>query len=118
MNHNRLFLCLLLGLAFTLSGCIDGGIRHGWIMRGQVLEIDSGVAIVCVGTSDGAKVGQVLDVHRDTHVLSGSPKSGATYKRSDVGRVEISELFDDHYARARVLSGSPATNDIVELQMR
>ena len=118
MNLKRTLLVTVLATSAALTGCVEGGIRHGFIMRGQVLDVENGVATVCIGTKDGAKVGQVLEVERVTRVY-GSPKSGAsTYSRSEVGQVKISELFDEHYARAKILSGSPSVNDVVELTSR
>ena len=105
-------------LASAMAGCVPGGIRHGWIMRGQVLALDEGVATVCIGTNDGAKVGQVLDVQHIT-IKPAPPKGqGATFIRSDAGKVEILDLFDGHYAHAKVLSGNPALNDVVELLVK
>lgn len=102
-----------------LMGCVPGGVRHGWIMRGQVLAVDQGVATVCIGTRDGAKEGQVLDVQHITMKPAISPKSGGpTYTRSNAGQVKITELFDEHYARAQVLAGHPEVNDVVELEMK
>jgi hypothetical protein len=118
MTMRRTLFCSLLGLSMTLVGCAEGGVRHGWIMRGQVLAIDNGVATVCVGTRDGAKPGQVLTVERITMKPPVSPKNGSpTFVRSDAGRVRITELFDEHYARAQIVSGNPAVNDVVELEM-
>ena len=119
MNVNRSLLYLTLAMSLTLVGCVEGGVRHGWIMRGQVLTVDAGVATVCIGTRDGAKVGQVLGVERITVKPPVSPKSGnPTISRSDAGRVKIIELFDEHYARAQVVAGSPAVNDVVELEVQ
>ena len=119
MELRRIPLICALAAGVVLTGCVSGGVRHGWIMRGQVLTMDNGVATVCIGTSDGAKVGQVLDVQHIVIKPGNSPKGmGATFSRSDAGRVEITDLFDEHYAHAKVLSGNPAVNDVVELQMR
>ena len=106
-------------LAVALTGCVSDNVRHGWIMRGQVLALDNGVATVCVGTRDGAKVGQVLEVRHITVQPTSNPHAaGPTISRSDAGWVKITELFDEHYARAQVVSGNPAVNDVVELNMQ
>ena len=119
MKLRRIPLVCALGAALVLSGCVAGGVRHGWIMRGQVLALDNGVATVCIGTRDGAKVGQVLEVEHITINSGNSPKgTGPTFSRSAAGSVEITQLFDEHYARAKIVSGSPAVNDVVELQMK
>jgi len=105
--------------AVALSGCVSENVRHGWIMRGQVLALDNGVATVCVGTRDGAKVGQVLEVQHVTfQATSNAHAASPTISRSDAGRVKITELFDEHYARAQIVSGNPAVNDVVEVNMQ
>jgi len=103
--------------AAALAGCIPDNVRHGWVMRGQVLTLENSVATVCIGTRDGAKVGQVLDVQHITSRPSGNAHDGVVFTRTDAGRVKITELFDEHYARAQVVSGAPAVNDIVELAL-
>lgn len=113
----RLVVAATVVLSSVLAGCVPGGVRHGWIMRGQVLALDDDVATVCIGTEDGAKVGQVLDVHHIV-IKPGPPKQGQTVVRTDAGKVEIVDLFDGHYAHAKVRAGSPALNDVVELQMK
>jgi hypothetical protein len=119
MKLHRGMLYSVLALAVTLVGCVEGGVRHGWIMRGQVLALDNGVATVCIGARDGAKVGQVLDVQHITVNQTSNPHGpGPTFTRSDAGQVKITELFDEHYARAQVLAGKPAVNDVVELEVR
>jgi len=102
-------------LFVTLVGCAPATVRHEWIMRGQVLSLDNGVATVCVGTRDGAKVGQVLDVEHITIQPTSNPHVGPRFVRADAGKVKITELFDEHYARAEVVAGNPAVNDVVEL---
>lgn len=89
--------------------------RHKYMMRGQILQMDAGTVVVCVGKGDGAKVGQVLDVVRHVPVMSSDPKqAGPKFRRVDVGSVKIISLFDDHYASAKVVDGSPKVYDIVE----
>ena len=119
MNLSRVLLVIALVLSVASVGCASGGgIRHGWIMRGQVLALNGDVATVCVGSCDGAKIGQVLVVHHITVKPGISSRGSATIVRTDVGQVRITELFEDHYARALVESGNPAVNDVVELEMK
>jgi hypothetical protein len=110
---------LLLAVAFAASsGCasIDAA-RHEYVMRGQILDASGDEVYLCVGKSDGAEVGQELDVQHITVVQRGSPKaSQAEFKRSSTGRVRIVALVDAHYAKAQVLSGDPQVNDVVELR--
>lgn len=119
MRVQRLLLLPSILLTIALAGCLPDSVRHGWIMRGQVLALDNGVATVCVGTRDGAKVGQVLEVQHITVQPTSNPHAaGPTISRTEAGRVRITELFDEHYARAQVVAGNPAVNDVVELTMK
>jgi hypothetical protein len=87
-------------------------------MRGSVVETTGGGVYVCIGTHDGAKVGQELDVHRIDVIGSGNPKAPPKFKRKHVGRVRIAEIVDEHFANATILSGEAMKNDIVELEMK
>lgn len=117
MKPSRLILAL--ALSATLAGCsTGGGIRHGWMMRGQVLALDEGVATICIGSSDGAAVGQVLAVQHFTLKYRAGSRGVPSVTRSDGGQVRITELFDEHYARGVVVRGSPAVNDVVELEVK
>jgi hypothetical protein len=113
------FLAPLILLA-ALVGSAQAGeasFRHKYLMRGQILEMDTGALVICVGKEDGAEVGQVLDVVRHVPVIGSNPKeAGPKFKQVDVGRVKVTSLFDDHYAMAEVVAGSPKVNDIVELK--
>jgi hypothetical protein len=107
---------VFLGVACSvfLSGCAPN-IQHGWIMRGQILSATDDDVTICVGRRDGAAIGDEFDVQHIT-VVPGPPKGSPSFKRTDAGRVRIVDLFNEHYARAHVLRGSPAVNDVVELQ--
>lgn len=119
MNANRhVLVSAVVTFAALIAGCVPGGVRHGWIMRGEVLAIDNGIATVCIGTRDGAQVGQVFDVQHIT--MKPAPPKGIspTIIRSNAGRVEIVDLFEEHYAHAKILVGSPTVNDVVELEVK
>lgn len=93
----------------------ETSIKHKYLMRGQILETDGRIMVVCVGKEDGAEVGQVLDVVR--HVRVGNPKDAAPqFRRVEIGSAKVTTLFDDHYATAEVIEGSPKVNDTVELK--
>lgn len=118
MNLHRVLIVSMLVLCTSLVGCASDAIRHGWVMRGQVLAMDDTVATVCVGTRDGAKIGQVFTVQHYTVKYGVGFKGANSVSRTDVGQVKITELFDEHYARAVVVRGMPAINDVVELEMQ
>jgi len=118
-NIARRFLApTVLLMAFAASAQAgETSFRHKYLMRGQILEMDAHTLVVCVGREDGAEVGQVLDVVRHVPVMGANPKDGGPrFRRVDVGSVKVTSLFDDHYATAEVVEGSPKVNDIVELK--
>jgi hypothetical protein len=105
-------------LLAALAGSAHAGetsFKHKYLMRGQILEADAGALVVCVGKEDGAEVGQVLDIVRYVREM-GNPKESPKFRRVEVGSVKVTSLFDDHYATAEVVDGSPKVNDIVELK--
>ena len=91
-----------------------GAVTHKYLMKGSVLEVTDGMAYICVGTSDGAKVGQELNVVRFTKTGT-TPKGAPTFKKEEVGKVKIEEIVDEHMANAKIISGEAKVNDIVEL---
>jgi hypothetical protein len=90
------------------------GIVHKYLMRGQVLDVQDNALVVCVGTADGAVVGQELDVVRHVPSTAPSGKAPHFFRRENVGKVRITALVDDHYAQATVISGNIRVNDTVE----
>mgnify|MGYP001582370151 CR=1 FL=1 len=94
------------------------GVYHSYFMKGSLLEVDNEAIYLCVGTKDGAKAGQQIDVFRYTRDRSGNPKSGGgvSFKRTKVGRIEILEVVDEHMARAKTLDGKLREGDMAELE--
>lgn len=93
------------------------GADHKYLMRVQVLEASSGTVYLCVGTADGAKKGHQLSAdHYVPGRTPGSKTSGPTFTREKTGTVEIIEIVDDHYARAKVLSGDVEEGNLVQLE--
>lgn len=94
------------------------GIGHSFFMRGSVVGTDATGTVVCVGKSDGAKVGQVLDVYRVKTHPGPSKGPAPTYHRELVGHVKIDHIFDEHFAHVSVADGTPSVHDIVELRKK
>lgn len=107
---------VLLGLLAGPAWAGEASFKHKYTMRGQVLEIQSGRVVVCIGEEDGAQVGQVLDVVRHLPRSARTKSAGTRFRKEEVGTVRISSLFDEHYATAEVVKGSPRVNDTVELE--
>ncbi len=91
------------------------GIRHTVFMAGSVIESSADGVYLCIGTSEGAQVGQQLEVVRLTRDTGINPKQGARFKREKVGTVRIDAIVDEHFARATVVSGQAEKGDIVRL---
>lgn len=107
----------LMIVGLTISGCASlQTARHEYIMRGQILEVSDGAAYLCVGTKDGAQVGQEFTVYRFERTPSVNPKSTApSFKRAETGKIKITEIVDEHMATAKILSGSVKASDVAEL---
>jgi hypothetical protein len=90
---------------------------HKYVMRGQILEVTDGLAYLCVGSKDGAAVGQQLTVYRFVRTTPPFPKNVQPYfKREEAGKIRITEIIDEHMATAKILSGDVKVNDVVELE--
>ncbi|PCI72981.1 MAG: hypothetical protein COB38_02200 [Gammaproteobacteria bacterium] len=114
MKTNQLKLFIAMLFVVFLSSCA-GSFKHDYLMKGQVIDVkDNDDIVVCVGTDDGAKVGQMLNVYRfiERHPDIESPDQ---YARVDVGKVVIEEIVNEHYAIAKIIDGSIEKYDTVQL---
>ena len=84
---------------------------HGFLMKGSIIEASDSDVYLCIGSKDGASVGQELDVYKVIPVTRARP----TFRRVQTGKVKITEIIDEHFAKATVISGKAEKNDIVEL---
>ena len=100
--------------AASASAAGTPSIRHSFLMRGQIVEADKSALVICIGSADGAKAGQELEVIHHNRVKTG-PKGRGRFERERVGRVRIDAIVDEHYAEATVISGKAGLNDSVEL---
>jgi len=103
-----------LGLAtfviFLMFSCAT--FYHRYVMRGSIIEASGSEVYLCIGSKDGASVGQELDVYE---IIETKP---TPFRRVLVGKVKITEIVDEHFAKATVISGKAEKNDIVELTGR
>lgn len=102
----------LVGCASTL-----GTIRHEYIMRGQILKASSDSVYLCIGTEDGAQVGQEFEVYKfeERMVDKSLENPSFEYVKVKTGKVKITET-ESHYANAKIISGTAQKNYIVELR--
>jgi len=108
----------LLAIFFiVLAGCatLESG-QHKYIMKGQVLDVSEGQAVLCIGSADGAIAGQEFQVYRYERNPSANPKQTTpSFKRERVGSVQVTEIVDVHYARASIVNGEIRVHDVAEL---
>lgn len=108
---------LFVTLLIVTAGCATNSpTYHKYIMKGQILEVNDNIAYLCIGSGDGASVGQELVVLKIGRMPPPSRSSEPRFKRDEVGMVKIIEIIDEHYAKANVLSGEVKTNYVVELR--
>ncbi len=89
-------------------------IYHCFIMKGSIVDASDSDICLCIGSQDGASVGQELDVYKVIRVTRARP----TFRREYAGKVKIAEIIDEHFAKATVISGKAEKDDIVELTGR
>jgi len=109
-------LILVTFLIFLMFSCATVGqkVYHGFIMKGSIIEASNSDVYLCIGSKDGASVGQELDVYKVVRVTRARP----TFKRVHSGKIRITEIVDEHFAKATVISGKAEKDDIVELTGR
>lgn len=101
---------------FILTSCASlEKAGHNYIMRGKILESTGDGVYLCIGSADGATIGQELNVYRYTKVANPQNRAKSNFRREETGKVKITDIVDEHYAKAKILSGDAKDNYIVEL---
>ena len=118
INRKRWLLILAMIIFVTasiLGSCatFQQKVYHGIYMKGSILETYDSELYLCIGKKDGATVGQELEVYK-IHMRT-PPKAAPIFTRENTGKVKITEIIDEHFAKAKVISGKAEKNDIVEL---
>ena len=114
MKMRNVMNVLFVILFATSMGCATmESAGHKYVMRGSVLDVSDGTAYVCLGTDQGAKVGQEFTVYRYIKAYTSS-KQEPTYKVENVGKVQITKT-ESHMANVKILNGDVKQNDVVEL---
>lgn len=115
MKAKFIFITLSIILFFVITSCATvETARHQYIMRGQILEATNDGVYLCIGSADGAEAGQEYKVYRFVRVPL--KPSLPNYKREETGTVKITEVVDEHYAKAKIITGEAGVNSIVELR--
>lgn len=116
MKKGTLAGVLLAVLLMVMGGCaMMGTVRHEYFMRGQILDVNNNIAYLCIGSSDGASVGQELTVHR-FEKIPGTSRAKSSFKKVETGKIKIIEIVDEHYAKAEVVTGEVKVNYTAELK--
>lgn len=112
---------LLLSALFGVGGCSTS---HE-TMRGSVLMKLANEAHICIGSEDGMQVGDILIVYRvkldgevwlsdyEQRYPTAIPK-WVNYQKVKVGEIEVTEIFNQHFAAVKLISGELQGSDIVE----
>jgi hypothetical protein len=119
MKRKLFFNVFLVFLAVALAGCSRmESERHKLLMKGQILDVIGNSAYLCIGSKDGAEAGDRFTVYKFTRTVN--PKSEYAeqpyYKREVAGKIKIIEIFDEHMAKATILSGEVKPHDFAEIE--
>ncbi len=113
----RIIAALLFGLLALAAQVGAESIKHEFFMQGQILSKDAKSIVVCIGSRDGAVVGDELSVIHHSAV-AGPAKSAPKFKREVIGKARVVDVFDDHYATLEVIEGKAGVHDMVELERK
>lgn len=114
MKTKFIFAVLSLIMLSFVAGCTTfEAAKHQYIMRGQILESTDDGIYLCIGSADGAKEGQEYKVYK--FVRTPGTKSQPNYRKEKTGTIKITNIVDEHYAKAKILTGEAKENYIVEL---
>jgi hypothetical protein len=119
MKRKLFFNALLVFLVVALAACSKmESARHEHMMKGQILEVTDNSAYLCIGSKDGAEVGDQFTVYKFTREENPDPKyaSHPQYKREQVGKIRITAIVDEHMAKAIILSGEVKPNYFAEIE--
>ncbi len=105
----------LIGVLSISTSAMAGSLKHEFFMQGQVLEVKDKTVTICIGSRDGAEVGQVLQVIRHEPGPYSPKRTIPNFTRKNIGSVRIATIFDDHYSVAEIIGGELKVNDTVEL---
>lgn len=105
-------------IVIILTGCaILDSTKHQYIMRGQVLDVAGDEVYLCIGSKDGAAVGQEYLVYRFIKPANPNAKNEVSpYKKENTGTIKLTKIIDEHFAKAQVVTGDARVNYVVELK--
>ena len=110
---SAVFLIPVIFVTFLLFSCAT--VYHSFLMKGSIIETSDSDVYLCIGSKDGASVGQELDVYK---IIQRQWQLKIPFGREHIGKVKITEILDEHFAKATVISGKAEENNIVELSVK
>ncbi len=105
-------LSLILATLVILLTVSCSTVYYGLLLKGSIIKASSSEVYLDIGSKHGASVGQELDVYEIIEIKEPRP---TLFQRVLTGKIKITEIVDDHFAKATVISGKAQKNDIVEL---
>jgi hypothetical protein len=118
---SKLFFSAFLALLLLVQGGCSRmeSEKHKHLMKGQILDVVDNSVYLCIGSKDGAEAGDQFTVYRFERVVNPNPDYSPErpyYKREAVGRIKIVEVFEEHMAKAIILSGEAKPDYFVEME--
>ncbi len=110
--ESRVSIILATFVIFLIGSCAP--VYYGYFMKGSIIETSGSEVCLDIGSKHGATVGQELDVYKVIQ-LQITKVERHTFRREHTGRVKITEIIDEYFARAVVISGKAEKGNIVEL---
>ena len=111
---SKLSVVLLVATLFT--ACANSPTYHDNFMRGQVVDVNNDQAVLCIGSSNKSLQGKTLGVYRVIYRTDSADEGEDTYRREYIGELQVGEVIDEHFARARINSGMVKKHDVVEFK--
>ncbi len=97
---------------FLIVSCAT--VYQGSLRKGSVIEAFDSSVYLDIESKEGVSVGQELNVYRAILYNQGQPARPAS-RGAQNGQVKITEILNNHLAKAAVISGRAEKGDIVEL---
>jgi hypothetical protein len=126
MNQKRIgtkssAMAITLTVAILFVGCASfRAVHHKYVMRGSILLTSGNEVYLCIGSRDGAQVGQKFDVYKLVAQGVNQPGKGAvpsmTFRKERTGSIKITQIVNEHFARADIVNGTVQKDYVAELE--
>jgi hypothetical protein len=108
---------LVFPITMLITGCTTTEkAYHEYVMRGSILEVNGDEVYLCIGSKHGAQEDQILDVYHYEKIVEHPGRHGTKWRWEITGKIQITEVVDEHFAWAKVISGEVHEDDIAELE--